>query len=136
MKSWSYGVNSLNKTANIYLEEAPFYIFFLDWLTESLCELVPAIPLPRIKIRLKNPDDIEDNDGKRWTTLDEWYGDWSQAFHLFVHMPVFDFCNARTNGRAISVGYKRLRKIFREKDKKYWDNIEKEENRDNKGETK
>ncbi|MBA7632578.1 hypothetical protein ES703_40126 [subsurface metagenome] len=128
MKSWSYGVNSLYKTANIFLDEAPFYIFFLDWLVESLCELIPAIPLPRIKIRLRNPGEIEDNDGKEWTTLDEWYGDLSQAFHLFVHMPVFDFCGARTDSRAISVGYKKLRKIFRERDKEYWDNIEKEEN--------
>ncbi len=127
MRSWSYGVNSLHKTASIYLDEAPFYIFFLDWLANVLCELIPTIPLPKIRMRLKDPEDIECNGGEKWTTLDEWYGDWSQAFHLFVHMPVFDFCTRKTKDECIPIGYKKLRKIFYERDKEYWDDIEKEE---------
>lgn len=63
MKRWSYGINSIYKKASIYLEEAPWWIFALDRSIEFLCDLMPSIPLPNVKIRLKNREDIEFNEG-------------------------------------------------------------------------
>lgn len=92
MKSWSYGINSIYEKASIHLAEGPWWVFVMDRIAEFLCGLVPAISLPKFKIRLKESEDIEFNEGSEWTTLRDWYGDLGQAFHCFVHTPVFNFC--------------------------------------------
>jgi len=121
MKSWSYGTNSIYKKANIYLEEAFWWVFAVDRIAEFLCDLIPSIPLPKIKMRLKDREDIEFNGGSNWTTLRDWYGDLSQVFHCFVHMPVFDFCQKRIRCKSIEIGYNRAREMFYEGDKEFWD---------------
>jgi len=63
MKSWSYGINSLYKTASIYLETAPWYIFAIRALSDFLCDSVPPITLPNFKLRLKNEDAMDCNEG-------------------------------------------------------------------------
>lgn len=41
MKTWSYGINSYYKTATIWLEEGPWWIFLLD----RIVEFCPANPI-------------------------------------------------------------------------------------------
>ncbi len=121
MKSWSYGVNSIYKKANIYLEEAPWWIFWIDRIAEFLCDFVPPISLPRMKVRLRSREDIEFNGGDEWTTLGDWYGDLRQVFHCFVHMSIFDFCQKRIRSKSMEIEYNRARRMFYEEDKKFWD---------------
>ena len=121
MKSWSYGINSIYKRASIYLEEAPWWIFAVDRFAEFLCDLVPPIPLPKIKVRLKDRQDIEFNGENEWTTLRDWYGDLNQVFHCFVHLPVFDFCQKRTNCKPMEIDYNKARETFYKEDKEFWD---------------
>ncbi len=121
MKNWSYGINSIYKKANIYLEQAPWWVFTIDRIVEFLCNLSPPIPLPKIKMRLKDREDIELNGGGNWTTLRDWYGDLSQVFHCFVHMPVFDFCQKRIKCKSTEIDYARAKRMFYEEDKKFWD---------------
>jgi len=91
MRTWSYGINSLYKKASIWLDEGPWWVFLLDKIVEFLCEIVPPIRFPNIKLRLKNKEDI-DFYGGEWTTWRDWYGDLSEFFHITVHEPVFKFC--------------------------------------------
>ena len=117
MITWSYGVNSIYKQVSIYLEEASWWVFVVDKIVESLCDLIPSLPLPNIKMRLHNKEDIECNGGSELTTLRDWYGDLSQVFHRFIHMPVFDFCQKRIECKQFEVDYYEAIKIFQEEDK-------------------
>ncbi len=121
MKSWSYGINSIYNKANIYLEEASWWVFTIDRITEFLCDLTPSISLPKIKMRLKSGEDIEFNGGSDWTTLRDWYGDLSQVFHCFVHMPVSDFCQKRIKRKSMEIDYNRAKEMFYGEDKEFWD---------------
>ena len=123
MKHWSYSINSYYKTANICLHEAPFYIFLLDWLATCACGLVPPISFSKLPFKL-SLEEAKDNDGERWTTWKDWYGDLSQFIHCRFHLPIFDFCQARMNEKWIEIGYKKLKKMFYEEDKEFWDDEE------------
>jgi len=123
MRTWSYGINSYKKKGHISLDEAPWYIFFLDTIVTFICDKIPEIPLPRIPFRL-NEDEMRDNNGNEFTNWREWFGDWSQLFHVFVHMPVFDFCWKHTDSKCIPVPYGKLKKLFYEDDEEWWDEEE------------
>ena len=121
MKSWSYGINSIYKQSSIYLEEAPLCVFVVDRIAEFLCDLIPPIPLPKIKKRLKDRADRDINGGEEWTTWQEWYGDLSQVFHCFVHVPIFDFCQKRIKSKLLEIDYQKAKEMFYEEDKEFWD---------------
>jgi len=59
MKTWTYGINSLYKTASIDLQAGPWWAFVLERAVELCCDVTPAIPLPNVKMRLSDPEDIE-----------------------------------------------------------------------------
>ena len=117
MRTWNYGVNSIYKKASIYLEEASWWVFVVDKTVETLCDLMPSIQLPNITMRLHDREDIELNGGSELTTLRDWYGDLSQVFHCFVHMPVFDFCQRRIECKQFEINYNEVVKIFQAEDK-------------------
>ena len=121
MKTWTYGINSLYKTASIDLRAGLWWAFVLERMVEWCCDCTPDIPLPNVKLRLRDPEDIEMNDGHQWTTLKEWYGDLSQLFHCFVHMPVFNYCQRWIRSRIVELDYDRAKEMFYEEDKKFWD---------------
>lgn len=124
MKRWGYGINSYHKTAHIFCEVAPFYIFWLEDIVQNICGyFIPAIPFPKIPLRLKD-DEMEDNDGKRWTTWKDWYGDLSQWFCGHVDMPVFNFCTKCQKHYSVGVPYQKLRKSFYEMGKDFFDKEE------------
>jgi len=124
MKRWRYAINSYHKTATIFCGVASFHIFWLENFASTICAyLIPAVPFPKIPLKLKN-DEIEDNDGKRWTTWKDWYGSLDQWFHVYVHMPIFDFCYKYIKSYSIKVPYHKLKKSFYEMDKDFWDEDE------------
>ena len=119
MKRWGYGINSYHKTAHIFCEIAPFYIFWLEDIVQTICAyLIPAIPFLKVPLRLKD-DEIEWNDGKRWTTYKDWCGDLSQWFCAHIDMPVFNFCTKCQKHYSIDVSYRKLRKSFYEMGKTF-----------------
>lgn len=124
MKSWSYGLNGYYKVAHICLHEAPFYIFSLDWLASCICEFIPAIPFPKLPLKL-SVEDAEYCGMERWTTWKDWYGDLNQFVHCHFHDPVFQFCQARMNEKWVEMEYEKLKEIFYKEDKKFWDDEEK-----------
>ena len=78
MERWGQGINSYCKTAHIWCDVGPFYSFWFNDIMTTICGyLILPIPFPRIPLKLKD-DEMEDNDGKRWTTWKDWYGDLEQ----------------------------------------------------------
>jgi len=123
MRSWSYGINNYYKTANISLEIAPWYIFAIEKASEFICGIIPPIPLPDIKFRLKDKDSIKFNQSE-WTTVREWYGDLSQLFHSVIHVPIFDFCWDRIISKHVEMDYEKLKEMFYKEDKEFFDDCE------------
>lgn len=124
MRRFGYGINSFHKKASIWVDYAPFWVFWLDDIFNFLCDRIPALPLPPIPLRLFNEGSIEFNDGRKWVTLREWCGDLRGLFHLYVHTPILNYCFGRTDGRVIQVNYNKARKVFYDKDKEFWDDHE------------
>lgn len=79
------------------------------------------MPLPNVRLRLRDPEDIELNDGNQETTWKEWYGDLSQLFHCLVHIPVFNYCQRRIRSNILELDYDRAKEMFYEADKEFWD---------------
>jgi len=119
MRVWHYGANSYHKTAHIVADDAPWYIFLLDRIVECICGMIPSIPLPKIKMKLNKED--TNFIGHEFTTWKEWYGDTNQWFCLNVHMPVFYYCNSKKKVHIIPVDYKKLKEVFYESSKEWWD---------------
>ena len=126
MRTWGYGINSIYKTGSIQLEERSVWVHLLDNLADRICSIIPSIKLPPIRIRLFDQTSVEVfNDGKKWTTLSEWYGDLSSLFCCSVHTPISDFCYRHTKSISCEYDYKKLREKFYTRDKKFWDEAEK-----------
>lgn len=121
MRRMGYGINSYHRTASIVIEYAPVWVFWLGDIFNFLCDKIPSIPLPPIPLRLFDEISIEFNDGKKWTTLREWYGDLQGLFHSCVHDKIDNFCERRTDTKSIEVPYTKARKVFYDKDKVFWD---------------
>ena len=126
MRNWIYGINSYHRTAHISLETAPWIIFAIEKVSEFICDIIPPIPLPNIKFRLRDKFSIECNDDQEWTTVKEWYGDLSQLFHSVIHVPIFDFCHDRTETKHIEFDYDKLKEIFYKEDREFFDESEKD----------
>lgn len=79
MKNWWISDKS------IFLEEGPWYIFFLAELSMGICDILPSWELPIIgRITI-----IKDNEKY---TINEYYGGFRDLFHCFVDIPIQDFC--------------------------------------------
>ena len=124
MRRLGYGINSYHKTVSIYVDYAPWWIFWIDDVFTFVCDIIPRIPLPPIPMRLFDEDSIEFNDGKKWTTIKSWCGTLRDLFHLFIHDPISEYCWHKTDGRTIAVNYNKARKAFYDKDKIFWDEQE------------
>jgi len=120
MRRWGYGINSLQNKASIYIDEGPRWAFVLDDIAEAICGIVPSIPFPKAKLKLKDPDDIEFYGGQ-WTTWKEWYGDFNQYFHLLAHNPIFEFCQSKIRTKSVDITYDQAREMFYERDQKFFD---------------
>jgi len=121
MRKWGYGINSFHKTAYIWVEKSSWWVFALDRSIEWFCGIIPHIRFPKIRMKLKDAEDIEINDGTEWTTWQDWYGDLSQYFHCIVHMPIFNYCYSKIKCKSIEIDYDLAKETFYESDKKFWD---------------
>ena len=92
----------------------------MESLIEFICDIVPSIPFPKAKMRLKDPDDI-DFHGSEWTTWKDWYGDLNQYFHVLAHNPVFYYCQGKIKTKSVEITYDQAREMFYESDRKFWD---------------
>ena len=78
-----------------------------------ICSLIPSIPLPPMKFKLKYQDDYswtENDDG--WTTLREWFGDTQQIFHTYICTPTTNFVWKHTKRVSINLPYEFLNERF------------------------
>lgn len=119
MKRWSVGVNNYYYTSCIGLEEAPWYAFFIDWLTSWICYYFPRIPLPNF-IKIKRDGEIYG--------LKDYYGTTADLFHVFICTLVSNWSWSKTKWYSIDFPYEELMKMFPEdfKDDTYDDEDEDE----------
>ena len=125
MRNWHYAINNYYKTANISLETAPWHIFAIEIIAEFICDIMPPIPLPNIKFRLRDKHSIEFNQSE-WTTFREWYGDLKSLFCGVIHMPIFGFCWDRIETKHIEMNYDKVKEIFYKEDKEFFDEHERD----------
>ena len=129
MKRWSYGINSYYKTSNLVLEEAPWYIFFIEWFGLFSCSYIPEIPFPDILPKKRNKVDdcvckrekrhCEDHD--ELYTLKEWYGDLRQWYHGAVCSPITEWTNGKIKQYMFKVSYEEVFENFYKSDKEFFD---------------
>lgn len=104
MKDWNYAKNSYYKTACYILEEAPWYIFFLEGFVMRTCDAFHLLPIPfGSKIKF-----IDKKEPFETYTLEEYYGSLGGIFHMFVCMPFVSWClnKGRTDSKIIRTEYK------------------------------
>lgn len=102
MRRWSVGINNYYFTSHIYLDEAPWYVFAIEYIIQTICSYIPRIPLPKIKII---------RDGEE-TTLKEWYGSTSDLFHIFICSPIYQWCFKKTEIKNFQFPYEVLKDSF------------------------
>jgi len=137
MKTWYYTTNSLSKwqLGSIVVVEQPWYLFVLDWIGDNSCSFIPSIPfpniLPRKRISIKGCScehkEKHCDDHETLYTLKEWYGDFRQFWCGQIATPImyYVFKHPKRKEYTIEVGYKRIKEIFYEHDKNYFDEQEK-----------
>ena len=125
MRNWHYSINGYYKTAHISLETAPWHIFAIGRISEFICDIIPPIPLPNIRFRLRDKFSIEGNEYE-WTTAREWWGDLNDLFHDMIHDPIFKFCCDRIDVKDIDIDYEKLKEMFYKEDKDFWDESERD----------
>ena len=102
MRRWFIGSNNFYFTSGIYLEEASWYIFTIESSIQWICHYFPRIPLPKIKI-------IKD---KEETNLQEYYGNISDLFHIFICAPITNWCWKKIDMIHFNHPYEMLKKKF------------------------
>jgi len=98
MERWGVAVNSVYKTGHVYRQVGPWYIFFIEWLSETLCDFfgrLPSIPLPNWTICRDCFLGSDLLDPGETTTLSAFYGDISDLLHCKIHEPIFQWCHKR-----------------------------------------
>ena len=136
MKKWFYAVNTLHLTCSVYLEKAPWYVFFAEWLVDSSifsCHYIPDIPLPNILPRKRDTikgcvcenRDIHCSGHENLYTLKEWFGDLSDWYHVSICSPIFNWAWKHTDTKFFNVAWEELKAQFPE-DKEYFEKCEKE----------
>ena len=116
MKNWYYAINGYYRTAHISIETAPWHIFAIKKVSEFICDIIPPMPLPNIRFRLRDEFSIECNNGQKWVTVKEWYGSLDHLFHAMIHIPIFFFCHNRIETKYIEIDYEKLKELFYEED--------------------
>ena len=116
MKTYSVGINDYWHTGSIHLEEVPTGLYYLESMTMWICDHIPAIPLPKIKFKVRVRDGWDYTDNKDgWTDLNEWYSDIQQVFHIYICTWVTNFVWKHTKVVNIDLPYKFLQEKFPDK---------------------
>lgn len=104
MRRWSIGINNYYFTGSIYLEEAPWYIFSLEDFIMKVCDIIPRMPLPNIKIKI---------DGEEWT-MKSYYGTFRDLFHVFICSKITIWCFSKIKTNEFKFPYFKLKEKYPE----------------------
>ena len=109
MKSWSYGTNAYFRTASVYLMEGPFWAFFLAWLADNSCALIPDWHLPILKRKRL----VVDGEA---TTFGEYYGTLKDMYHMRVCLRLFRLAHARFTTKVVPMKWQQGKELFYTRD--------------------
>ena len=125
MRTWYISGNALKryKYGSVDVEEMPWWLFVVDWWADYGCSFIPPIPFPKFfKIT------IHEDDGTTYeSTPREYWGDLEQWYCGTVASPLTQwvFRHPKRKSYTVEIGYDKLREIFYESDKKWFDDFEK-----------
>jgi len=105
MTRWFVGTNNYYYEGSISLEEAPWYIFAIEYIMDIICHYFPQIPLPKIKIK---------RNGEIYT-LNEYYGTTADLFHLYIHLPIFKWLYKNITNTHLRFPFQMLQEYFPDK---------------------
>ena len=117
MQRWSIGRNSIYKTASVWLEEAPWWSFLLQDLSQTICGLIPPIPFPKIGKIVIADEDVKFY-GKKVYNWNEYWGNLSQWWHNYIDDPVFWFFYKQVKHYSVDIDYKLALKLERQRKSK------------------
>ena len=112
MERWGVGTNSVFRTANVYREVGPWWVFFVEWFSMFLCDLfhkLPSIPLPNWRVR--GDDLIEPEET---VTMKEWYGDLQGLWHSKVDEPIIQWCLYKYETTVLTAEYGEVEELMPE----------------------
>lgn len=105
MKSWHLGRNTLYKKAYVYVEEGPWWAFFIGEVSQWICHFIPPVPLPPIgKI-------VDEGETYNWRG---WYGTFNSWWHGNVDDPIYFWAYKKIKRHTIKIPYNRHRTINKE----------------------
>ena len=106
MKNWYMTKNDYWFSASLVLEEVPAVLYYLERVVSWICSIIPDMPLPKIRFKLKDKSSWEytdNNDG--WITMQDWFGDVQQLFHCYICTLVHNFVWEHTKSTRINLPY-------------------------------
>jgi len=113
MKNWYVGINDYWFSASLIMSEVPVVLHYLEHVVSWICSIIPDIPLPKIRFKLKDKSSWEYTDNSDgWITMKDWFGDTQQVFHCYVCTPVHNFVRKHTKSVYIEMPYNFLKEKF------------------------
>jgi len=105
MRTYYIGFNDYFHTASIHLSEVSTGLYYLYMLTMWICDKIPSIPFPKC---------IPWKSSEGWMSMNEWFGDLQQWFHMVVCESVANFSFKHTKSIIIPLPYGYLEELFPE----------------------
>ena len=129
MKTWSYGINALPeyKYGTLHLLDQPWWLAAIDWVVEhGLYYFCCGGPLAHISFPNWFPRARDAERPNDLYTLREWYGSLGDFVHLKLTAPMTGWVFERQRPYEVSVeiGYDRLRELFFERDREFFEQHE------------
>lgn len=112
MERWTVTSNSHFETAYIYHEVGPWYLFFIEWLTMTICDWIPPIPFPKWKIT--NQSLLGDDYINEETNLKDWYGNLRNFWHLKIDNRILQWVWKKFKVESLEIDYKEVIEKFPE----------------------
>lgn len=117
MQHWSWGGNDIWKTGCISLHDTPAWRHYLCLAVDWLAYLTHWIKFPRW------PRWYDNELGEYINPRDYW-GDLGCLILCYWLTPLYNFEYKQDKGYHIEIGYDRLKEIFYERNKEYFDELE------------
>lgn len=121
MQKWGVGLNGYHRTCSLWLDEGPWWSFWLQDAACWVCDHIPKWKVPFVSL-------FKVKDGGNTYTVAERYGDtWHDLFHVFVCGPVVQWAFGKVTKRyGLPVEWELGKVLFYKDDPERWDDQERE----------
>lgn len=115
MQKWWVGVNTIHKTCGVFLDEGPWWVWWLQDVSWWVCDHIPQWRIPFLN-RIHIVRDGEDY------TFAEWNGGTIHTlWHSFIDMPLTDWCCKHIETKRIPMEWDACKSMFYDDHPGLWD---------------